>query len=72
MPGLEQLSEAIAKHFVGSDVHLILLRATPSGDLNSLMLVDAQPEISRVVRTINKIFMRFNLGAKDLIKKTRE
>ena len=69
MPGLGQLSEAIAKHFVGSDVHLTFLMATPSGDLNSLMLVDAQPEISRVVRTASKVFMRFDLGVNDLIKK---
>jgi hypothetical protein len=42
-PSVWQLAVACAKHFAGSDVHLTVLIAVPSGARYSVMLVVAQP-----------------------------
>ena len=55
----EQLSDAVAKHFAGSDVHLTFLIDSPVGDLNSLTLGVAQPRISVVDSARQMVFIGF-------------
>ena len=57
VPPLGQLSEAEAKHLAGSDVHFTFLIDVPSGALNSLTFVVAQPASVAVVIIAKSVFI---------------